>query len=180
MATFGQSGTGAGSAPNSSDRYWATKFASFPGGDITKMTAAFGFDGGGSGGGDSCKAVIYADSAGAPGALIGVSTGVAVPAGDQVIDFPLTVTGLAAGTYWLGIVCNGFNSRLSEFATSGGNSVRKESLTYASPANPMGAASATGNLIYTVYATYTPSGGGGSLVVNPLSGKGGSTARPLA
>lgn len=179
MATFGQTTHGAGSAPNSGDRCWASKFALSAPGDITKITAFFDYDPADtSNSGDTCKAVVYADSAGSPGALLGVSAGVIVPIGDQQIDFPLSVTGLGPGNYWLGIVSNSFNSRINWISGSGGNSVRKEALTYASPANPFGTPDAVDTYIYGIYATYTASGGGatGAAVTDAATAPAGSAS----
>lgn len=155
MPTFGQTTTGSGgSAPNSNDRYWASKFTLSEDGAVTKVTAFFDYDAGNtSNAGDNGKAVIYADSSGSPGALVGVSSAVAIGAGDQTVDFPLTAS-LTAGDYWLGIVTDSFNSRLHTFSWTGGNHVRKESLTYASPGDPMGTPDATGSNIFGIYATY--------------------------
>lgn len=156
MPTFGQTTTGSGgSVPATTDRYWASKFTLSEDGAVTKVTAFFDYDAGNtSSAGDNGKAVIYADSSGSPGALVGVSSAVAIGAGDQTVDFPLTAS-LTAGDYWLGIVTDSFNSRLHTFSTTGGNYVRKESLTYASPGDPMGTPDATGSNIFGIYATYT-------------------------
>jgi len=152
VATFGQTSAGTASSPTSADRYWASKYTLTEDGDVTQVTAFFDFDAGNSSTAGTGKAVIYADSSGSPGALMGVSSAVSIPAGDQVVDFPLTVS-LTAGDYWLGIVTESFGPRLNE--ATGGSYVRKESLTYASPADPMGTASASGTANFAVYATYT-------------------------
>jgi len=159
MATFGQTSAGSNSYPANGDRYIASKFTLSVAGDVTKVTAFFDFDASNTSfSGDNGKAVIYEDSSGAPGALVAVSSAVSIPGGDQQIDFPVTVS-LAAGDYWLGIVTDSFNSRLNIFAFSGGSHVTKESLTYASPADPMGTPGVTGSDIFAIYATYTPAGG---------------------
>lgn len=161
MATFGQTSAGTASSPSSADRYWASKYTLTEDGDVTQVTAFFDFDAGNSSTAGTGKAVIYADSSGSPGALMGVSSAVSIPAGDQVVDFPLTVS-LPAGDYWLGIVTDSFGPRLNE--ATGGSYVRKESLTYASPADPMGTASASGTANFAVYATYTPAATGATLL----------------
>jgi len=159
VATFGKTSPSVGSSvsvPNNTDRLWATKYTLSEDGDVTQVSAFFDYDSTEtSNSGDTGKAVIYADSGGSPGALVGVSSAVSIPAGDQQVDFPLTAS-LAAGDYWLGIVVDSFNSRVNRAAT-GYSSIRKEGLSYASPADPMGTPDATGVIGVSVFATYTPS-----------------------
>jgi len=157
LRNFGITAPGAGSSPTQDGRYWASKFTLSEDAELSTVTAFFDFDAGNtSNSGDSAKAVIYADSAGSPGALKAVSSAVSVPAGDVAVTFPTAAT-LPARTYWIGIVNNGSQSRLNS-TSSGGEYVRKETLTYASPADPMGTpdAQATGSGNFTVFATYTP------------------------
>lgn len=160
MATFGQTTPGTVSSPTQDGRYWASKFTLTEAGLVTAVNAFFDYDAGNtSNSGDSAKAVIYADSAGSPGTLMGVSAAAAVPGGDVEVSFSISVS-LPAGDYWLGIVSNGFQARLNSTST-GGEYVRKQTLDYANPANPMGTPDAqqTGQGNFAVYATYTPTTG---------------------
>lgn len=155
MPTFGRTTPYTSSAPNSTDRCWVSKFTLSEAGNVTKLTAFFDYDAGqSSAAGDNVKAVIYADSSGSPGALLAVSSGVAIPAGDQTIDFTVSVS-LTAGDYWLGIVADSTNSRINAQGGSSGNYARQESLTYASPASTFGTPAATGTNEFGIYATYT-------------------------
>ena len=155
MPTFGQTTPFTGSAPSSADRCWASKFTLSEDGDVTKVTAFFDYDSGNSSNaGDNVKAVIYADSSGSPGALMAASAGVAIGAGDQTVDFTVSVS-LTAGDYWLGVVSDSFNSRINSNLGAGGSYARKESFTYASPPDPFGTPDATGATAFGIYATYT-------------------------
>lgn len=64
--------------------------------------------------GSSAKFLVMSDNAGAPGTLLAISGGVAVPAGGGLVNF--TFTGgpaLPVGTYWLGIVAESFQGVFS-------------------------------------------------------------------
>lgn len=147
------------SSPNSDNRAWLSKFTATVNMSVSAAVAHFGYDSANTNdAGDTCKVVIYADSAGAPGALIGVSSAVAVPGGYQQVSFPISCT-VPIGDFWMGVVSNSFHSRIN-YRAGGTASVRKESLTYASPADPMGTPDATSDSDYGLYLIYTeaPSG----------------------
>ena len=157
LNTFGLTTPGTSSSLTQDGRYWASKFTLTEDADLALATVFFDFDAGNSSAaGDSAKVVIYEDSGGSPGALAAVSSATAVPANDVAVDFSISGT-LAAGTYWLGAVNNGFNSRIAGTA-SGGEYVRKQDLTYASPADPMGTpdAQTTGSGNFAVFVSYSP------------------------
>lgn len=160
MATFGNSAAPTADYPMSADRWVGSKFTLTEAADVTKVTGRFGS---GSGTGDNMKAVIYADAAGSPGARMGVSAAAAGAAANTDVDFTLVVS-LTAGDYWLGIVDDGGSAaRLGNIAGSG--SGRKEGLTYASPADPMGALDdAAVAFTFCVYATYTAAGGAPNMI----------------
>lgn len=157
LASFGQKTPGTGSSPTQDGRWWGSKFTLTEGANIRRAVAFFDFDAGNtSNGGDSAKVAIYADNAGTPGALVAVSSAVAVPGGDVAVEFPISGW-LPAGDYWPGVVNNGLQSRLNS-TTTGGLYVRQQDLTYASPANPMpdppsgGPTSGSGN--FSVFVEY--------------------------
>jgi len=160
LNTFGQTSplvASGNSSPNQDGWYWATKFTLAEDADVESLTVFFDFDSSQvSNSGSSGKAVIYADSSGSPGALKAVSSAAAIPAGDVAVTFACVAT-LPAGDYWLGIVCNSSESRVNN-SNTGGNYVRKQDLTYASPADPMGTPDATGTATFAVFASYTPAG----------------------
>ena len=106
------------------------------------------------------KAVIYADNAGNPGALLGVSNEVTVTAGQAWAwkDFTFaTPVSVQAGTIWMGYIAGAANdltqlrydsspSELHFNLNSGGYA--------AGPTNPFGTPSLS-NKHYSLYATYT-------------------------
>jgi len=124
-------------------------------GSVTKVTAFFDYDAGNSSGACNAKAVLYADSSGSPASRIAVSSAVAVGTNDQTVDFPVSAS-LSSGPFWVFIVTDdvGLN-RLNLVAFSGGSGGRKEGLTYASPADPIGTLDATNASIYGIYVTYS-------------------------
>ena len=153
MATFGNTTAGSDTFPCSNDRCIASKFTLTETGNVTSMTARFDAS---STAGTNFKPVIYNDSAGSPGARNTVGSATAVPAGGGAIQATITAT-LSAGDYWLGYVCDS-STAVAEIELTG-TGQRKESLTYASPADPFG--TPDGSLAEVcIYATYT--GGPGS------------------
>jgi hypothetical protein len=104
----------------------------------------------------NAKAVIYADNAGSPGALLYTGTATAVPidAGQTTLQFafssPVTLT---AGTYWFGLIADGTAGSLwlCASAPTTGNYAAKSGTTYASPNNPFGTPSSTGAYLCDVY-----------------------------
>jgi hypothetical protein len=164
MATLGNTSPGTTSTPNSSDRCWAYKVTLSENGTVTKATVFFDYDAANSSlAGDNGKVLVYADSSGAPGSRVAVSSAVSIPAGDQTLDFTLSVY-LTAGDYWLGLVTDSFNSRLNSLGSGSSSYVRKESFTYASPADPFGTPDDSGGSSagYGIYLTYTPDAAGAS------------------
>lgn len=152
MATFGNTTAGGDTFPCSSDRAQVSLFTLSDSADVTQINCRFDAS---SLAGTSFKGLIYADSAGSPGARLAVGAATAVPAGGGVIASSVTVS-LSPGDYWLGYVCNGSDCVYEIEVT--GTSQRQEALTYASPANPFGTPAGSSTEI-CVYATYTVAGG---------------------
>jgi hypothetical protein len=156
MATFGRTDTGNNTSPISNDRYWASKFTLSEAADVTSMSANFDST---SSAGTNGKFVIYDDDGASnlPGTRLAVSSAFSIPAGASEQSASCTVT-LAAGDYWLGLVCDSFTAVLRT-QTATGTSIRKESLTYATPADPMGTPddSDVGSE-FCIFATYSLTG----------------------
>jgi predicted phosphodiesterase len=91
------------------------------------------------------RAVLYANGAGAPGALLAVSAEVTVlrNQGGGFVTFPLASgVPLAAGTYWLGLWSGGTVTSFYGTQTGGSRLVRNEPYSATgSPSNPFGAGS---------------------------------------
>ena len=155
MATVGPTSPGTSSAPNLADRGWGNTLTFPSAATLDKVTVFFDYDAGNSSGACNAKVVIYADSSGAPGARVAVSSAVAVGSNDQTVDFTFGIS-VSAATYWFVVVTDDAGTnRLNIVAFSGSSSIRKEGLTYASPADPMGTPDATGAISHGIYATYT-------------------------
>lgn len=147
MAIFGTNTDGGSTSPANANRMLVAKYALPVGGTVTAVNAIYATDSGA----ENSKAVIYADSAGSPGALLASSASVAAASGD--VAHSLSVH-LAAGTYWIGTVVDSFQYGW-RFAASGGNYAFSDPNSFASPSNPFGAPSSTGTSLISVYATYT-------------------------
>ncbi len=115
------------------------------------------------------RAVIYADSGGAPDALVGVTREVTLPvsAAPGWVDFALsTPLVLAPGRYWLGYWYGG---GAHEYFDSIAGSERYAAASYSStgpPATSFGA-SASSHGAYSLYASYVDSSDAGRITVSP-------------
>ena len=92
-----------------SDRKEVSKFTAPQAGNVFKLTGYMSGLGAGSGS-QPVRAVIYADSGGNPGALLGVSNAVTITAGQAWgwVDFTFpSAVSIQAGTVWLGILTAG-------------------------------------------------------------------------
>jgi Subtilase family len=104
------------------------------------------------------RGVIYADQAGSPSALLGVSNELTFHSTDPAdwydLAFPSPVA-LQAGTYWIGVI-SGASSNVTGFRYSNVTGSRAYNTnTYASgPSNPFGNATIDAEQM-SVYATYT-------------------------
>lgn len=156
MPTFGHTGIGANSAQNNSNFKRVAKFTLSEDGDVTKLTY---YTRGGITGGQDLKAVIYADSAGAPAALLATGTAVNIANSQAAgwVDLPLTSTvRLTAGTYWIGALNNVNNQGSYVYYDASGGFRTENTDTYSDgPANPFGVPALTDTILVSCYATYT-------------------------
>jgi hypothetical protein len=103
------------------------------------------------------RAVVYADSAGRPGALVAVSVEVTVQAGAVTgwVDFPVSGSPvLAAGKYWLGYWYGASSAQEFYDTVSGGG--RYAPAVYSSTGSPPGSWPAGGSgdsIAFSLYAT---------------------------
>jgi glucose/arabinose dehydrogenase len=138
-------------------------------GNVTKLTGYLSGLGAGSGS-QKVKAVIYANSGGAPGALLGTSSEVTITAGrawgwvDFLFPSPVAVS---AGTIWLGYIASGTSdlTQLRYLNQAGAVRWNVDAGGYADgPSNPFGTGTSS-NKHYSLYATLA--GSGGSSPVTP-------------
>lgn len=157
MARFGDDTAGGDTFPCSGDRALLSLFTLTEAGDLSEIVARFDAS---STAGASIKGLVYANSAGTPGARLAVGAAVAVPAGGGLVSSALSVS-LAAGDYWLGFVANSFEA-VAQCDSAGGLS-RMEGTTYASPAATW-TQSGTSAARVNVYAEYTAAPTGPTLL----------------
>jgi hypothetical protein len=108
------------------------------------------------------KGLIYADSAGSPGARKAIGSVVSVGPAPAAWYTSTVSVSLTPGDYWIGFVPES-QVVLSEDTVGGAQTSIKSSFTYASPPDPFGTESANDDgFQVNVYATYViPPGGGG-------------------
>ena len=134
-------------------------------GNVTKLTGYISGLGGTTGT-QPVKAVIYADSGGQPGALLGTSNAVNVTAGQPWAWTDFTFANPVAvqnGPIWLGYIAGapGELTQLRYLNQPGAMRWNANAGGYgAGPSNPFGTGTSS-NKHYSLYATYTTSGGGG-------------------
>lgn len=150
MPYLGDTTQGVDSFPNAGDRALLSSFVAVDNGSILGWQAYFDAT---STAGSSVKFLLFDDNAGAPGNLLAASTGVAVPAGGGLVTGSLSGSIVSGATYWLGIVCNSFESRLSEDLSTGAY-VRREGFSYASPPSTWPGTDASGNVQMNVALEY--------------------------
>lgn len=157
MPNLGDDTQGVDSFPNNGDRCIVSKFTATETGTIVSAHAYFDATGTA---GSSCKFLFFNHAAGVPTTLIASSAGVAIPAGGGLVNFTLSGS-FSAGDYYLGIVCNSFESRTSEDSgLTGQDFQRAEPYSYASPGAWPGTAASSTTVRLNVYITYSVTGVG--------------------
>lgn len=109
------------------------------------------------------KGLIFADSSGSPGELLGVTAASDCGVNWEPRWIDMTFSSgieLEAGTYWIGLVIdsNGANTYHAPF--SGGSEKEATDNSYTSPTDWNATAYTEASYSFYVYATYTPAGGG--------------------
>jgi subtilisin family serine protease len=160
-ATFGQTAVGPSADPILADRKRVNRYQLPSAGSVTKLSIYL--QPGGTSGSQQIKGALYADSGGAPGALLGVTSPITFQstqaAGWYDLTFPAPVA-LQAGNYWIGMI-SGSTSHVAAFrytSVSGSRDYNVNSYA-AGPSNPFGTPTVDGERM-SEYATYTAGGGG--------------------
>jgi glucose/arabinose dehydrogenase/PKD repeat protein len=165
-STFGTTAPGAGTDTASANLKEVSKYTATAG-NVTKLSGYVSGLGAGSGT-QKLKAVVYADSSGSPGALLGVSNEVTVSAGQAWgwTDFTFaTPVAVAAGTVWMGYIASGTNDLTQLRYDSVPGELRYNANDYAAGASSPFGAPTLSDKHYSLYATVT--GAGGSAVAAP-------------
>ena len=156
--TFGTTTVGSGSDPMLADRKRVNR-ASLPvAGSVSKLSVYLQSTA--TSGSQTIRGVLYADSAGKPAGLLGVTNPLTFTSGQAAawydLSFPTPVA-LSAGTYWIGMI-SGSSSSVAAFRYTSVSASRAYNVNpYGSgPANPFGSVTVDSELM-SVYATYTPS-----------------------
>ncbi|HME03373.1 MAG TPA: S8 family serine peptidase [Solirubrobacteraceae bacterium] len=155
--TFGKTSVGGSSDTLISERKRVNRYALTGPGSVTKLSIYLAPTG--TSGQQVLKGLIYADSSGTPGALLGVSEQLTFKstnsAGwyDLVFSSPVKLT---AGNYWIGIM-TGATGGIASFRweSVSGSRVYNANPYSSGPTNPFGAAT-TDSEQTSLYATYTP------------------------
>ena len=157
-ATFGKTTIGASSDAYAANRKRVSLYTLSGAGSVSKLSIYL--QPSGVSGQQTLEGVVYANSAGAPGALLGTTSQLAFhgtnPAGWYALTFN-TPLKLASGSYWIGVI-TGATSDVAGFRY---DSVSKSRVyntnTYTSgPSNPFGGSLTTDGEQTSLYATYTP------------------------
>jgi PKD repeat protein len=163
-STFGTTTPGTLIDTAGADLKEVSKFTSPSAGSVVKLTGYVSGLGAGTGT-QKVRAVLYADSGGNPGNLLGVSNEVSISAGRPWgwvdFTFPSTVA-IQSGTVWIGYIAGSPSDLTQLMYTSVTNDLRFNANAggYAAGAsNPFGS-SIPYDFHYSIYATYIPSGGG--------------------
>ena len=169
-AMFGKTTVGATTDAGMFANYKIVHSATLPAAGSVSKLSVYAVPGINSPSPQTLKAVIYADSAGSPGALLATGTEVTYTGntnGSGWFSLPLaTPVKLAAGTYWLGFITGattkGMGYRYDSVANS--RAYNENSFT-GGPTNPFGAATKDSEQA-SLYAQYTPTAQSSSPPVN--------------
>jgi hypothetical protein len=155
--TFGKTTVGAGTDSFLADRKRVNRYALAAAGSVTKLSIYLAPTG--TAGQQLLKGLIYADSSGAPGGLLGVSEPLTFKSTNAAGWYDLVFASpvkLAAGNYWIGVI-TGASSYVAGFrydAVSGARDYNPNVYTSA-PSNPFGTPSVDPEQT-SLYATYVP------------------------
>jgi hypothetical protein len=158
VTTFGKLTVGAGADKFGADFKRVNSYSLATAGSVSKLTIYL--QPSGTEGQQALKGVLYGDSSGKPGALLGVSKELAYHSSEvgawRDLLFPAAVK-LAAGKYWIGVI-TGATGKVAGFRFDSVEASRflNENLFTAGPSNPFGVPSTDGEQM-SIYATYTSS-----------------------
>jgi hypothetical protein len=176
VATFGKTTQGGGTlaipgdlyqgSPTGSSNKQVSKFTLSEPGTVTSITADLQRASGATLA-EYMRLVVYADSAGSPGAkkiqsnerrMNHTSDPAGYPLTRQWITFTLPASvDLLAGDYWIGVIASESSGQVEIGYEGSGGSRKVQNDTYSDGASdPFGSPAASDADIYAVYATYTP------------------------
>jgi PKD repeat protein len=162
-ATFGVTTPGALVDTAGANNKAVSKFSAPEAGTVTKVSGYLSGLGAATGS-QVVRAVLYADSGGEPGALLGVSNEVTVNAGQAWgwVDFPFaSAVPIQAGTIWMGYLGGDTSDVIQRRHSSVTNDLRYNANAggyAAGPSNPFGTAIPGLDYHFSMNATYIPSG----------------------
>jgi hypothetical protein len=156
-ATFGKTTVGGSTDTFLADRKRVNRYGLPGSGSVSKLSIYLAPTG--TSGQQLIEGLIYADSSGAPGALLGVSEQLAFQSTNAAGWYDLNFSSplkLGAGNYWIGII-TGASSKVAGFRFDAVTSARDYNAnTYASgPTSPFGSPTVDPEQM-SLYATYTP------------------------
>jgi hypothetical protein len=157
VTTFGKTSVGSGADKFGADFKRVNAYPLATGASVSKLSIYL--QPSGTEGQQAIKGVLYADSAGKPGALLGVSKELLYHSSEAGAWHDLvfaTAVKLAAGSYWLGVI-TGATSKVAGFRfDSVGGSRDLNANVFTAPSNPFGVPSTDPEQM-SIYATYTSS-----------------------
>jgi hypothetical protein len=163
VATFGKTTAGSSFSASTAPRVWASTASPASTGVVQGGTARIWLDASGS---TSVKMALYADSSGAPGALLAESDAVTVTStteGDQAFTFSganqVTVT--SGVSYWIAVAWNDPGTPSLNVSRDGTATSRREQTVASWPTlpDPFGTPTANNTGPIAASITYTPGGG---------------------
>jgi subtilisin family serine protease len=155
VATIGKTSVGASADSYAANRKRVSRYALATAGTLTKLStylAAAGVSGA-----QALEGVVYADAAGKPGALVGVTEPLTFKSTSSAGWYGLAFSSplkLSAGNYWIGLI-TGSSPGVAGFrydSIAGSRDYNANTFT-SGPTNPFGAASSDGEQA-SLYATY--------------------------
>lgn len=162
MATFGKLDDGAGASASSLDKMYVSSASPSTNGTVTSGSARTWLSATGS---TNVKFVIYADSAGEPGALLAQSDVLVVSnTSEQQNNFTFSggnQISVTSGTpYWIGVAWQDPGTpSLNVSRDSTATSRREQNYTYPTLPDPFGTPSASNSGPIDAFVTYTEGGG---------------------
>ncbi len=156
-STFGKTSVGASSDTFASERKRVNRYTLPTAGSVTKLSVYLSPTA--TSGQEVLKGIVYADSVGVPGALLGVTEQLTFKSTNTAGWYGLVFSSavkLAAGNYWIGVMTGPTASVAGfRFDSVSGSRDYNPNPFVSGPTNPFGAV-ATDSEQTSLYATYTP------------------------
>lgn len=155
VATIGKTGVGASTDSYAANRKRVSRYTLPTAGTLTKLSTYLATTG--VSGAQALEGVVYADAAGKPGALLGVTEPLTFKSTSSAGWYGLAFSSppkLSGGNYWIGLI-TGSSPGVTGFrydSSAGSRDYNANTFT-SGPTNPFGAASSDGEQV-SLYATY--------------------------